>query len=466
VPLAELFRTAAFRTAALACGAFGASTLVLFAIIYWQTAVLQTERIDAFLVHESAAIARENPAAIIGDVQTRYAQDLHRQSFAAVFSPARQWLAGALRVYPADLPADGVPRPIAARLPSEPATAGGQNHTAAEQVRAVARLLPDGRVLVVGRSDLEVALLRRLVLRALAIVLLPAMVSALAIGVLASQRTLKRVAAMNATLARIMDGHLHERLAVPPGADALAAMAVSVNAMLADIERLMTEVQGVGDDIAHDLRTPLARMRARLENGLARAAPDDPLVNVAQQAIADLDQAFALITALLRIGQIEGSARRAGFALVNLAPIATELGDLYQPVAEMRGVALQVTVDDDVTVLGDRDLLFEAAANLLDNAIKFTPEFGTVSLRVYHDGAGPVLAVRDSGPGIAEAERALVLKRFYRADRSRHVAGHGLGLSLVAAIVRLHLFELTLHDAAPGLLIEIRASRAHQNPNR
>jgi signal transduction histidine kinase len=227
--------------------------------------------------------------------------------------------------------------------------------------------------------------------------------------------------------------------------------------MLDEIERLMDEVRGVGDDIAHDLRTPLTRLRARLEGGLARAESQAALAAVVQHAIADLDQAFALITALLRIGQIEGSARRAGFGVVNLSAIARGVAELYQPVAELREVGLSVSADSDAVVQGDRDLLFEAAANLVDNAVKFTPAGGMVTLRVYQGQRGAVLAVSDTGPGIAAGEREAALKRFYRVDRSRHVPGHGLGLSLVVAIVRLHMFSLTMADSSPGLRVEIRA---------
>jgi signal transduction histidine kinase len=173
--------------------------------------------------------------------------------------------------------------------------------------------------------------------------------------------------------------------------------------------------------------------------------------------MTDLDQAFALITALLRIGQIEGSARRAGFGPVDLSAIARGVSELYQPVAELRDVVLTVTAGADIIVQGDRDLLFEAAANLVDNAVKFTPAGGSVALRVYQQDAGAVLAVSDTGPGIPAAERDSALKRFYRGDRSRQVPGHGLGLSLVAAIVRLHMFQLCLGTASPGLLAEIRA---------
>jgi signal transduction histidine kinase len=174
------------------------------------------------------------------------------------------------------------------------------------------------------------------------------------------------------------------------------------------------------------------------------------------RAIADLDQTFALMTALLRIGQIEASARRAGFADVSLTAIAREVFELYQPVAELNDIALSLSVTADLHVHGDRDLLFEVAANLVDNAVKFTPPGGLVQVAARQTLRGPVLCVQDSGPGIPEEERSAAMQRFHRADRSRHVPGYGLGLSLVSAILRLHLFHLHMGDGAPGLVAEVR----------
>jgi signal transduction histidine kinase len=450
-------RTATFRTATLASAAFGCITLLLFAFIYWQTAGLETQRIDRFVEHESLAIAREAPGQIVADVETRYALDLHRESFAAVFTAAGGKVAGDLMAYPANLPRDSQPHRVLA------ARAGSQGD-AVETVRALARPLPDGRVLVVGHTERDVAELHALLLRALAIGLVPALAAALCIGIFASRRTVQRLRAINQTIGRIMQGQLQERLPVAAsGDDALRQLAMSVNRMLDDIERLMEEMRGVGDDIAHDLRTPLARVRARLEGGLARAESQAALATIVQNALGDLDQSFALITALLRIGQIEGSARRAGFGAVDLGAIARGVGELYQPVAELREVTLSVVAGDGMIVHGDRDLLFEAAANLVDNAVKFTPADGAVTVRVYAGELGAVVAVSDTGPGIPVAEREAALKRFHRGDRTRHVPGHGLGLSLVTAIVRLHMFHLYMAETGPGLLVEIRT---WQEPER
>ncbi len=447
--LTEIFRTATFRTAALAASAFGVSTLLLFLFIYWQAAALETTRIDRFLTHESEAMARENADLVARDVTTRYARDLHRYSFAEIFTPHFARLSGEAALYPDRLPPDGLPREVTILRDMGAAVTR-------EAVRAVARRLPDGRVLLVATSLEQVAALRDLVLHALAMGLLPALVSALCIGALASRRALGRLTAVNNTIGRIMQGQLGERLADRQTDDPFDQLARSVNRMLDEIERLVAEVRGVGDDIAHDLRTPLTRVRARLEGARTRATSRADLTAVIDRSITDLDQTFAMITALLRIGQIEGAARRAGFASVSLSAIAREAFDLYQPVAELNDISLSLSIEPDLIIPGDRDLLFEVAANLLDNAVKFTPPGGHVALMTRATTLGPILTVRDTGPGIPVADRIAVLQRFYRGDRSRHVAGHGLGLSLVAAILRLHVFHLHMEDTAPGLSMEMR----------
>ena len=433
----------------LAAAGFGASTMTLFAFIYWQTAVWETSRVDDFLRHESAGISRAPPDRIVGEVNSRFARDLHRLSFAAVFGKDLRLQFGDLAAYPANLPRDGlVHDTVAARR--------GADGVTQEDVRAISRVLPDGRVLVLGRNDQDLRKLRRVVLRALEWGLLPGLALALGAGTFASMRTLSRVRRLNQSVARIMQGNLHERLEAGASQEAMDQLASSVNRMLDEIERLVAEVQGVGDDIAHDLRTPLTRVRARLERGRSNAATRGEWQDVAGAAIGDLDQALGMMTALLRIGQIEAGARRAGFAEISLGAVAREAAEFYRPLAEARGISLDAGGTPDLMVWGDRDLLFEVAANLLDNAVKFTPAGGRVAMRVAEGAHGAVLGVRDSGPGIPPQEREMVLKRFHRGDRSRHVPGSGLGLNLVSAIIRLHGFHLHMMDAGPGLAIEMR----------
>ena len=227
---------------------------------------------------------------------------------------------------------------------------------------------------------------------------------------------------------------------------------VAVRAAL--LEEALQEAKVVGDNIAHDLRTPLTRVRIRLERGREHASTLDELRAVNDQAIAGLDQSLTTITALLRITEIENSRRREGFSEVQLVPLIREVGDLYDPLAENKGVILRVEAPDGATVNGDRDLLFEAVANLVDNAVKFAPEGGRVELVLLCHEGETVIRVIDTGPGIPEIEREAVTQRFYRSDKNRNIKGLGLGLSMVAAIIKLHDFRFTI-SAGPGCTAEI-----------
>jgi signal transduction histidine kinase len=448
VSLPEVLRTATFRNAALISGIFGLATLLLFAFIFWQTAGYEGRRIDMFLQYEASALAHEPPARLIGDITAKFAGDLHRTTFATLFATDGKPVAGDLVAVPRGLKLDGSPHHVIAER-----MAGGDD--AVEAVRAVGIKLADGRLLIVGRSEAALAELRAVIARALTLGLMPALLFALLAGTFASRRALARVKTINSTIQRIMDGGLHERLPTANSHDVLDQLAGRVNDMLNEIERLLLEVKGVGDGIAHDVRTPLARLRTRLEGGRRRAADQAALQAVVDQALTDLDQAFAIITSLLRIGEIEGARRRAGFGRVSLKQILHEAAELYLPVAELQDISLEADAPTDHEVFADRDLLFEAVANLVDNAVKFAPSGGQMRLSLWQDGTDPVLRVWDSGAGIPPQEQAATLQRFYRSDRSRHIHGSGLGLSLVAAILRLHGFRLAMHNLEQGFAVDV-----------
>jgi PAS domain S-box-containing protein len=226
------------------------------------------------------------------------------------------------------------------------------------------------------------------------------------------------------------------------------------------LEEALQEAKVVGDNIAHDLRTPLTGVRIRLERGREHASTLEELRAVADQAIAGLDQSLTTITSLLRITEIEHSRRREGFSEIQLAPLIREVGDLYDPIAEDKGVTLRVETPEGACVNGDRDLLFEAVTNLVDNAVKFTPEGGRVELTLLHQEGETVIRVSDTGPGIPEIEREAVTQRFYRSDKNRNIKGLGLGLSMVAAIIKLHGFRFTI-TTAPGCTAEIACPGVH-----
>lgn len=428
--------------------AFSVLTLVLFFFIYWQTAIYETNRIDAILNSEAAALAGEPQPDLVRAVGMRLSIDLHRITFAALFTPQGTLIAGNLQQKPAGLPSDG-------QVHSVDANRLNPTSSDLEPARAIARVLPNGDLLVIGRNIDELVELRGLVQRALILGLVPAILLSLVTSIVLSTRTLNHIKVIHQALQRIIKGHVRERLPTRGTRDDLDLLVYAVNDMLDEISMLMDELRGIGDNIAHDLRMPLTRVRARLERSRSQVVSTSALEQTVDLAITDLDQISATITAILRIGEIESANRQAAFTRIDLGELVTELAELFQPIAEAAGITLQARIREEGAVVGDPDLLMEAFVNLVDNALKFTPSGGTVFLTLYQGAHGPVVRVADTGPGIPLDEREAVMKRFYRSDKSRHVAGSGLGLSLVLAVVRLHGYALTIVGDPPGCVFEM-----------
>jgi signal transduction histidine kinase len=364
--------------------------------------------------------------------------DTRHFNVTGLFSRDRDLLAGNINGIPAGLPPPG----DASKVSVSRILADGSHET--RTVRVVDEQLPDGRLLILGRDVDAVNELTEIVTQALLLGAVPMGIVAIAAGAFLSLGTRKRIETVHQAARRIMRGHLTERLPVRGTDDDFDRLAKIVNGMLAEIERLMHEAKGVGDDIAHDLRTPLTRLRGRLERAHDNAADVGEFKAALGEAINELDQTLSTIEALLRIAQIEDGRRKAGFRSVEIAQIAAEVNELYEPAAEDKGITLSVDFADPRRVEGDRDLLFEAITNIVDNAVKFTPGGGSIAISVRSGALGPILRIDDTGPGIPSGERKNVLRRFYRLDRSRHQTGTGLGLSLVAAIARLHGFRLSI----------------------
>lgn len=449
---AEFIRSTTFRWAIAVAAAFVASTLILFGFVYWQTSAYLTVRIDSLIIGELAGIASEPREQRRLLVDSRLKGDPRRIKLAGLFAADGRRIAGNIDSQPVGLPTDESPRNIEV-LRINP---DGNERQA---IRVVASRLADGELLVIGRSIYELDDIAAIVKRALLLGILPALSIAVATGILLSLRAQRRVEAVNQTVRRIVAGDLRERLPARGGGDPFDQLALIVNSMLDEIEGLIHQLSGVGDDIAHEVRTPLTRVRASLERGRENATTLEEFRGITDRAIGGLDKALAIVTALLRIAEIEHGRRLAGFGEVELAGVMHEVAELYDPVAEDRNIHLEVEATDILTVRGDRDLLFEAVANLVDNAIKFTPAGGKVELKLLKRADEIVILICDTGPGISEVERDAVTRRFYRSDKSRLTQGVGLGLSLVAAIAKLHGFRLTI-GVGPGCTIEIVAPLA------
>jgi signal transduction histidine kinase len=316
-------------------------------------------------------------------------------------------------------------------------------------------LLPGNFHLVVGRDVSERVKVERLIMDALIWGLGITVVLGGAGGVLASRWMLKRIDVINKASREIMRGELARRIPTRGTGDEFDRLAENLNAMLDQITRLMDGVRQVSNNIAHDLRGPLNRIRSGLEMSLARIRTPEEYRAVLEQTIAEIDNLLQTFNALLTIAQAESGARRQDFTDIDLTGLAADVAELYEPLAEEKGLSFATALAPDVVVPGNRHLLSQALANLLDNAVKYTPEGGSITVSLAATPEGPRLAVADTGPGVPAEHRELVLERFARLESSRNTPGSGLGLSLVAAAAGLHQAELRLADNAPGLRVSL-----------
>jgi signal transduction histidine kinase len=321
--------------------------------------------------------------------------------------------------------------------------------------------LPDGHRMLVGRDVAEKLRLRALLSEGIAWAATAS--GALAVlGAWLLRRALeRRLSPIYRTAAAIGTGDMTRRVPLSERGDEFDKLGATMNAMLDRIAQLMEGVRGVSDAIAHDLRTPIARARAKLEEALVSAKDEEALRGAVEQGIADLDAIARVFQAVLRIAEVEAGARRAAFAPTDLAPMLGELAEMYGVAAEAREQVLLAEIAPALPLVGDRDLIGQAVANLLDNALKFTPQGGTVRLSAQVEGEVAEITVADDGPGMPEADRARAGERFFRADSARTTPGSGLGLSLVRAVAALHGGEVVLAatcpDAArPGMTVRLR----------
>ena len=445
----QFIRSNTFHWALMVAGVFAVFVIALFGFIYWQIDDYLTARSDRVITLELEGIAGLSPERRLQAIEEKLRQDPRGVQLAAIFAADGHRITGNVESLPPDLRIDG-----AAQAADIFKTNENNRQRQHQVVRAIARRMRNGDVLVIGRNVDEAKEISHVVGEALGLGLLPAFLLCLLAGAWLSVRAQKRVEEVNQRVQRIIAGDLRERLPHRNIDEPFSKLAVIVNGMLDEMETLIHALAGVGNDIAHDLRTPLTRARITLERGRTNATTLEQLQGVADKALTGIDQSLAIITALLRLAEIENSRRSASFADVPLHDMLREVCDIYEPIAENKNITLQVGVTHRLAVRGDRDLLIEAVANLVDNAIKFTPEGGRVDIELLRGSAETIVRVTDTGSGINEQEREAVLRRFYRSDKIRNTPGVGLGLNLVAAIVKLHGFRLAIHPG-PGCRVEI-----------
>lgn len=452
--LRTLLRTSSFQLTLIYAVLFAGSVLVLFGILYWSTIGSLNRQINATIEAEISGLAeqyeRQGLRGLVDVVADRVRRDSGEHSVYLFVDSDLRPLAGNLDRWPAGLTATG------GWFEFDRATERGS----VVPVRAMVLRVGPNLLLLVGREVRELVQLNRTFERAVLLGTGIGLLLALAGGLLMSISAQRRVSAINRTARRIIGGDLHERVPVTGARDEYDELAVNINAMLNQIESLLEGIRHVGDSIAHDLKTPLTRLRNKLE-GLAvgQSGSRDDL----KQCVEESDRLLTTFNALMRISRIESGVYRAAFAELDLAEIVRDVCDMYQAAAEERHVALRCSSEGAVHMFGDRELLAQALTNLLDNAIKYTPAGGRVEVAAHRDGTLCRLVVTDSGPGVPGDQISNLHRRFVRLDNARSEPGNGLGLALVNAVVEQHRGELVIENRDPGLQVRLELP---QSPHR
>jgi signal transduction histidine kinase len=422
----------------------GVSLLLLFGVVFLSTVRFMDRQIDATVSSEIAEILAEPESATPASLRNMM-QELIQHSpgfYYLLQDPAGHLLAGNL---PATTAVEGIRE-----------WGGEARHKIApfSAIRGRGVLVPAG-YLFVGVSTLQLHEMEEMVIGSFLWGGIAALLLALCTGALMSFGLLRKIETVSQTSRDIVGGDLRRRVPVRNSGDEFDHLAISLNAMLDRIQTLMEGLRQVTTDIAHDLRTPLTRLRQRLELAQRPGVDSETLRTELDATRGDIDGILEIFSALLRIAQIEGGARKAGFTSVNVSELLRTVVELYRPALEEKGQPFDEQIGGDLMIVGDRDLLTQLFANLLENAIRHSPSGASITVVAQRTGNVVRVSVSDNGPGIPEAMRSKVLQRFFRLEVSRTTPGSGLGLSLVAAIAALHDARLELTDNEPGLCVTV-----------
>jgi signal transduction histidine kinase len=452
VLLVKTLTSSTFRQALIAIATFGVIVSAIFGYVYLSTASYVRGRSDRAIAAEYSSLrdayARSGRDGLIDLIRQRVADKAFADEAYILVDPSSAVLAGSLKAWPSTV--------AAIRGWVEFRSAGPSSDVAGGPLlRGMIDTFPDGDRLLVARDIGDLDGFTDQIKTAVA--LGAALIFALAAvaSILVTRRTVGRIEQINTTSRAIMQSGLDKRIPLRGTNDEWDRVAENLNLMLDRIETLMGEVKQVSDNVAHDLRTPLTRMRGRLEkayHGERVGVSDQSLIG---DTIGDLDAVLRIFSSITRIAQIEIQARKGAFRIVNLVEIAGEVVELYDAAAEQDGTRLTIAGAREVLVTGDRDLIFDAIANLVDNAIKHGRRGGQVVVANETIDGKPVISISDDGSGIPPEECEHVFKRFYRLEHSRYAPGNGLGLSLVAAVARLHGARIEMLDNAPGLRLRL-----------
>ncbi|SKA25577.1 Signal transduction histidine kinase [Enhydrobacter aerosaccus] len=454
VPPLRILRTIGFRLAAFYAALFAVSVIVLFGIIYWTAGDALRRQLAANVQGEVGTLVDDyrtgGVAHTARTIEKRLSSGLHPATYYLLLDSTGRKAAGNLPPVSRDAGWK--------ELPPQQQEGEFEGDSGEHRLLALGASLPDGAFVLVAEDTHGMVEVQEAMLEALAWALAATILLGAAGGTVLSLGFLRRVDAINRTTRAIIGGRLTDRVPTRGTSDELDELARNLNEMLDRLQMLMESLRQVSSDVAHDLRTPLSRLRQQLEAARLEARSMEDYETAVADAIIDADEILKIFSALLRIAEIEGGARRGAFTTVDLSSVFQSIADTYGPVAEEQGRSLSAAIEPGIETRGDRDLLMQMMANLVENAIRHTPEGTKISIALQRGPSGPLGTIADNGPGIPEEDRQKVFRRFFRLERSRSTGGSGLGLSLVAAVAEMHGIAISLADNAPGLKVELRFS--------
>ncbi len=448
----RLFHSYTFRLALLYAIMFSTSTLIIFYFFYLFTASYMTEQMDNTIQAEIQGLAERYNQEGLNGLTELIAERVNRQqatgnSIYLLTTYRLEPLVGNLDRWPknAQINDDW----LEFKLEINEQT--NETHLA----RAKIFRLPGSYGLLVGRDINQLTEAKRRIIQALTWGLAMMVLLAFLGGLVLSRRTVRKIERINQTAQSIMSGDLSKRVPLTNRNDDFDQVADNLNQMLDRIQALMEDIRRVSDNIAHDLRTPLARLRQHLEEARLQEPASSKSAQNLEQSIREADSLLVTFNALLRIARIEAGQLTTGFTQIDYRTFLEDIVEFYEPLMEDKYQTLETGLDTHILSWGDRDLLFQALANLIENAIKYTPEKGNISLTLTRHVDDVIITISDNGPGIPESEYENVFRRFYRLDQSRTASGNGLGLSMVAAVISMHNGDIALNNNRPGLKIQI-----------